>query len=299
MGGRSRSSFIGVRRGECLYVARGLAGLEGGFLPWVLFEQARADKNSVLMKLKKTHPPDHTLTYRPAYIIHLTSSHIASTMTTDKMESLIAVRARRLTMIPLQPAHIPSLYDQHLEQGNSSLFRRIYSTDCHSKEELANILSNYVQAHLQSTTWTIWSQAAQTTRGWILLQPAAHDATIAEITMFLPLSTRWETCIECAHYLNFVLFENMGYEKLEYRMACFEDGAGMFGNSIVGALSRHLRDAARSDAGSDLFCLNKAQWATTSAAVRAWLDADHGLSDAPGGMLDKILSEAGDGGDGR
>ncbi len=125
-------------------------------------------------------------------------------------------------------------------------------------------------------TWTIIEYTTQRPIGWAVLRSSIHDASTAEVSIFLRRARRSERGTECIHHINPLLFEHLGYRTHEFRAGtlkeCTGPSGGQLGMSLIGVLSRQLKDVPRSKE-SDLYVLTKEQWPAVMAAVRALLDA--------------------------
>ena len=183
---------------------------------------------------------------------------------------------RTLTLVPVQERHVEILWRQLGDEDNAKLFLEAYGVSCSSKLDLWTIMQNHADTFPESAAWTIIDKHSRKAAGWAVLQPSPEDSSSIDCALFLPRLSRSEVGSEAIHCLSCLIFNDLEFEKLEFRAGKLNESSGPQGGplgiTLIGVLSRQLRDDARS-INSDLYVLPRQKWPHVYAAVKAWMDA--------------------------
>ncbi|KAK4569529.1 hypothetical protein LTR86_003292 [Recurvomyces mirabilis] len=179
----------------------------------------------------------------------------------------------------IEDKHIGPLWTLLQEEENIRLYRQLYHIDPTSEEDLGRDLLASSQNNADTkATRAIINKYTSDVLGWLIVRSQDPDtsAMTAEAAMFLPRALRSERGTETMYYVSHTVFDNLDYEKLEFRAGTSTEawgpGGGQLGRSLIGVSSRQMLDRSRS-AESDLFVVMKAQWPVVSLAIGAWLDS--------------------------
>ncbi|KAK3073194.1 hypothetical protein LTR53_005433 [Teratosphaeriaceae sp. CCFEE 6253] len=184
-----------------------------------------------------------------------------------------------LRLIPFHAEHIHDYWPLLQEKENVALWRQTYHVEPGSKSScLANINESLTGCDdIDSTAmWSIMDDWGHGVIGWATLTTASAAPDLARCVLFLARLSRSERGTECIHFLGAILFEELDFQRLDFRAGTLVEsrgpGGGWQGITIIGVLSRQLLDKDRSQE-SDVYTMSREQWPAIKSAVRAWLES--------------------------
>lgn len=198
------------------------------------------------------------------------------------------IEGRTIRLVPLSPSHIDGLWQSFNDADNIKLFAQWYGdVICKTKDSLWKALTAHKERHEGSRTLTILDKPTSRVLGWTELHTTSanpdrtfdSDPGTVHAALFLPRPSRSERGTETIHHLGRLIFNELEYATLAFRAGKLDESCGPRGGpmgiTLIGVLSRQLRDDRRSGV-SDLHVLPRARWPDVYAAVRAWLDSREG-----------------------
>lgn len=195
------------------------------------------------------------------------------------------IEGRTILLVPLEHQHLDGLWDQLRNVHNAELFAHCYGTHCASKPDLWRTLAASRRRWPDSLTLTILDKPTRRSLGWAVLRPAPDEPGVVHESHFLQRASCGERGTEAIHCLARLVFNELEFERLEWRVGKRDPQPGSRGGptgyTLVDVLTRQLRDAARSRE-SDLYVLTRRQWPCVYAAFKAWLDSRVGWESGEG-----------------
>ena len=208
-----------------------------------------------------------------------TTSYMSAIMSAGMQQpkNRATIEGRSVRLVSFAAEHIHAYWHLLEEKENVALWRQVYHVEPGTLDEfLATILNTLTTSEGKGmATWTVVDKATLRMLGWATLTASSADPQVAECALFLPRLPRSERGTECIHYIGAVVFEELDFQRLEFRAGTLAEswgpGGGWQGITIIGVLSRQLLDKDRSQE-SDLYVMTKEQWPAVKAAVKAWLE---------------------------
>ena len=140
---------------------------------------------------------------------------------------------RTLSLSPTQAGDIGPLWQRLKEDGNARLFKQVYKSQCASQQDLkTTLLVSTNDGSMRRITYTVNLHAAKSPIGWTVLDLSVSTPELISCAVFVPPLHGEETSAEVVAILCTLGVEELGYQRLEFRVGSFDKEPGLIARKI-------------------------------------------------------------------